>query len=142
VLQVLLIGTFTDSAPVLHPYSLRNTAPGVPIQSLVAGATAAYFERGASNSTWLGVGGAVKIAEHPDPSTCPSPNGADRPDGVTCQLTRYGVGLNVLFARTRSRDSREVDATAITRQLFAANQTVAGAKLIFSCLAPESTGCN
>lgn len=141
VLQVLLIGMFTDSAPVLHPYSLRNASPGVPSHSPVAGATAAYFERGGSNTTWLGIGGVVKVAEHPQPLLCPAPNGATQPEGVTCQLTRYGVGLNVLFGRTRSRDSREVDVTAVTRRLIAAGQTVAGAKLVFSCLAPSSTGC-
>jgi hypothetical protein len=143
VLQVLLIGTFTDSAPVLHPYSLRNTSPGVPLHSPVAGATAAYFERGSSNATWLGIGGVVKIAEHPQPALCPAaPNNSDRPAGVTCQLTRYGVGLNVQFARTRSRDSREVDASAVTRRLIAPEQTVAGAKLLFACLSPLSTGCS
>jgi hypothetical protein len=142
VLKVLLVGTFTDSAPVLHPYSLRNASPGVPLSAPVAGATAAYFERGSNTSTtWLGISGAVRLAEHPQPALCPSPNDSERPAGVTCQLTRYGVGLNVLFARTRGRDSREVDPTAPSKRLFAPPQTVAGAKLVFSCLAPLSTGC-
>jgi hypothetical protein len=139
VLQVFLIGMFTDSAPVLHPYSLRpgstdeTTAP-------VAGAKAAYFERGPGPSSWLGVGGVAKVAEHPQPATCP-PDDAARPDGVTCQLTRFGVSLNVQFARTRTRDSREVDALAPTRQMIAPGQTVAGVKLVVTCVMPLSTGC-
>jgi hypothetical protein len=142
VLQVLLVGMFTDSAPVLHPYSLRPASPGATATSPVAGATAAYFERGLVNSSWIGVGGVAKIAEHPQTSLCPSPNDATRPDGVTCQLTRFGLALNVLLARTRSRDSREIDAVAPQRRLIAPSQTVAGVKLLFSCVAPKSTGCN
>jgi len=139
VLQVLLVGMFTDSAPVVHPYSMR---PSATAQSPVAGATAAYFERGPANTSWVGVGGIAKVAEHPQPALCPSPNDSSRPQGVTCQLTRFGIGLNVLFARTRNRDSREVDATAPTRRLIAPDQTVAGVKLVFSCVEPRSTGCN
>ena len=142
VLQVLLVGMFTDSAPVLHPYSLRPASPGLPTTSPVAGATAAYFERGAVNTSWIGVGGIAKIAEHPQPSLCPSPNDATRPDGVSCERTRFGVALNVLLARTRSRDSREIDATAPQRRLIAPSQTVPGVKLLFSCVEPKSTGCN
>ena len=141
VLQVLLIGMFTDSAPVLHPYSLRPPSPGSLTESPVAGATAAYFERGPVPSSWLGVGGVAKVAEYPQPSLCPSRNDSNRPQGVTCQLTRFGVRLNVLFARTRSRDSRDIDATAPTRSLIAPDQTVAGVKLLFSCAMPLSTGC-
>lgn len=141
VLQVLVIGMSTDSAPVLHPLSMRPDAPGGLSQSPVAGATAAYFERGTSNSSWLGIGGIAKVAEHPQPGTCPAPNEANRPSGVTCQLTRYGVALNVLFARTRNRDSRELEQNALTRRLIAPNQVVAGVKLLFSCLSPASRGC-
>jgi hypothetical protein len=136
VMQVILVGTYTDSAPVLHPYSLRNGSPGVPNSSPVAGATAAYFERGSANSTWLGIGGLVYLAEHPQPELC-----SDQPQGVNCQLTRFGLSLNVTFARTRSRDSREVDVTAPTQQILAAGQTIAGAKLVFSCPSPSGTGC-
>lgn len=138
VLQVLLVGMFTDSAPVLHPYSLR---PSSTTESPVAGATAAYFERGPASTSWVGIGGVAKVAEHPKPALCPSPNDESRPQGVTCQLTRFGVGLNVQFARTLSRDSRVVDAAAPTRRLIAPDQTVAGVKLVFSCEAPLSTGC-
>ena len=46
VLQVLLIGMFTDSAPVLNPFSMRSPAPGTIAQSPVAGASAAYFDAG------------------------------------------------------------------------------------------------
>lgn len=144
VLQVLLVGLVTDSAPVIHPYSLRSAA-GIPT-SPVAGATAAYFERGSSGSstagsTWIGIGGTAKVAEFPRPALCPSPNDAAKPDGVNCQLTRFGVSLNVLFARTRSRDSREVDVTGPSRRLLASSQTVSGVKLVFSCATPLSTGC-
>jgi hypothetical protein len=142
VLQVLLVGMFTDSAPVLHPYSLRPASPGTLTESPIAGATAAYFERGPVNSSWVGIGGVAKVAEHPQLMLCPSPNDPSRPQGVTCQLTRFGVRLNVLFARTRSRDSREVDVAAPTRRLIAPDQTVAGAKLVFACAMPLSTGCN
>ncbi len=144
VLQVLLIGLATDSAPVLHPYSLRATA-GIPASS-IAGATAAYFERGSTasstaGSTWIGISGAAKVAEFPRQVLCTSPNGSAKPDGVNCQLTRFGVGLNVLLARTRSRDSRDVDATAPSRRVYVQNQTVNGVKLVFSCATPTSTGC-
>jgi len=140
VMQVLLVGMVTDSAPVLNPLSLRPMASD-PTASIV-GAKAAYFERGPVNSTWLGVNGFATIAEHPQPSSCPPPpNAESRPDGVTCQLTRFGVKLNVTFARTGSRDSREVDALAPTRGVLAPAQTVAGVKLVFTCSMPLSTGC-
>ena len=140
VMQVILVGMVTDSAPVLNPLSLRPTAsdPTAPI----AGAKAAYFERGPVNSTWVGVSGFATVAEHPQPSSCPPPpNAESRTDGVNCQLTRFGVKLNVTFARTRSRDSREVDALAPTRGIIAPGQTVAGVKLVFTCSMPLSTGC-
>jgi hypothetical protein len=60
---------------------------------------------------------------------------------VTCQLTRFGVALNVNFARTRSNTSREVDLTAASRRLIAPAQVVSGVKLVFSCATPLSTGC-
>ena len=142
VLQVLLVGLVSDSAPVLHPYSLRAASA-----SSIAGATAAYFERGSSvsstaGSSWIGIGGVAKVAEFPPPALCPSPNDAARPDGVSCQLTRFGVSLNVLFARTRSRDSRDVDLAGPSRRMIApATQTVSGVKLVFSCATPGSNGC-
>jgi hypothetical protein len=141
LMQVLLIGTYTDSATVLHPYSLRNSIPGGPLTSPIAGAMAAYFERGSSNATWLGISGFAMVAEHPQPSICPTTNSSDRPEGINCQLTRYGVSLNVEFARTRTRDSREVDVSVPTRRILAPNQTIAGAKLVFSCATPSGTGC-
>ena len=142
VLQVLLVGMFTDSAPVMHPYSLRSPVPGTVTDSPVAAATAAYFERGPTPSTWLGISGAAKVAEHPQPSGCPSPNDGTRPEGVNCQLTRYGVGLNVLMARTRHRDSREIDSNTASRRIVVPDQSVAGVKLTFSCAMPTNTGCN
>lgn len=141
ILQVVLVGMAVDSAPVIHPYSMRYPSPGVTsAQTAVRGATAAYFERGARNTSWLGIGGMAKIAEHPAPSNCQVPNDA-RPPGVTCQMTRFGIELNVLYAVTRSRDSREVDAFAPQRRIIAPAQTVSGIKLVFSCVSPLSTGC-
>ena len=144
VMQVLLVGLVADSAPVLHPLSLR-TAAGIPA-SPVAGATAAYFERGSSSantagSTWIGISGSAKVAEHPRPEACPSPNDGAKPEGVSCQLTRFGVALNVNFARTRGKDSRDVDPNAPSRRVIAQLQTVAGVRLVFTCATPLSTGC-
>lgn len=141
VLQVLLIGMVTDSAPVINPLSLRASASD-PLTSPIAGAKAAYFERGPVNSTWIGISGVAKVAEHPQPSSCPAPNdAAAKPEGVNCQLTRFGVGLDIQFARTRSRDSREFDLQAPKRGMVASGQTVAGVKMVFTCSMPLSTGC-
>lgn len=143
VLQVMLVGMFTDSAPVLNPLSLRPSSPGTISASPVAGAKAAYFERGPVNSTWIGTGGMAKVAESPQPTSCPVPNdAATRPNGVTCQLTKFGVALNVMFTRTPTRDSRDVLANALTRRVLVSPQAVAGVKLVFSCISPLSTGCN
>lgn len=142
LLQVFHVGLVTDSAPVMHPFSMRPAMPGGPLTGPMAGAMAAYFERGSSNTSWVGVGGFAKIAEHPQPAACPTETNPDRPPGITCHLTRYGVRLNILFARTRNRDSRDVDqANTVTRRLIAPDQTVKGVKLVFSCAAPMSTGC-
>lgn len=141
VMQVLLIGMVTDSAPVLNPLSLRPPTTG-ELTSPIAGAKAAYFERGPVNATWVGVGGVAKVAEHPDPDPCPAPNDGSKPEGVNCQLTKFGVALNVEFGRTRSRDSREVDPQAPKRNLVARPQVVGGVNLVFTCAMPLSTGCN
>ena len=140
VLQVLLVGMVTDSAPVLNPLSLRSTTSG-ELTSPIAGAKAAYFERGPVSSTWMGVGGVAKVAEYPEPDPC-LPNDGAKPDGVTCQLTEFGVGLTVEFARTRTRDSREVDAQAPRRAMFIRPQVVGGVNMVFTCPMPASTGCN
>jgi hypothetical protein len=141
VLKVILIGTVTDSAIVLHPHSLRPSL-GTEATAPFAGAKAAYFERGSASNTqasWVGVGGFAKIAEHPQPASCPT--NASRPPGVNCQTTRYGVTFNVQFAQTRGRDSREVAPQAPTRRIIASLQMVPGAKLVFNCAVPLSTGC-
>ena len=142
ILQVILVGLASDSAPVIHPYSMRNSSPGVVSTSPVRGAAAAYFERGATNSSWLGISGVAKVAEHPENSACPSPNDIARPAGVTCQFTKFGIELNAEFAATRSRDSREVDAFSPRRRIIVPSQKVYGVKLSFSCISPLSTGCN
>jgi hypothetical protein len=141
LLQVLLVSMAVDSAPVLHPYSMRPTTPGDVPSSPVAGAKAAYFERGVgAGSSWLGIGGVAKIVEKPTGHSCGATD-ANRPSGVTCQRTRFGVRLNALFARTPTRDSREVSDGAATRRIIVPDQDVAGAKLIFSCSAPRVDGC-
>lgn len=138
-LQVLLVGLASDSAPVLHPWSMRPGAGSAPA-SPILGAKAAYFERGTGIATsWIGIGGAAKIVEKPAGNSCGS--GDHRPTGVACQLTRFGVQLNILFARTPGRDSRDVAENAPTRRIVAADQNVAGVKLVFSCPVPASTGC-
>lgn len=141
LLQVILIGLAADSAPVVHPLSLRPPSPGTELTSPVAGATAAYFERGTVHRTSIGIGGAVKVAEHPRPTACPTTQESTRPSGVTCSLTRYGIAVNVLFAPTRDSGSRDLDLQAATRRVIAAPQTMAGVKLVFNCGQPLGTGC-
>ena len=140
VMQVLLIGTVKDSAPVLNPLSLRPTTTG-ELTSAIAGAKAAYFERGPVSSTWMGVGGVAKVAENPPQQTACEPNDGAKPPGVSCQLTKFGVALTVEFARTQTRDSREVDVLSPKRSLIARPQVVAGVKMVFTCEMPLSTGC-
>jgi hypothetical protein len=141
LLQVLLVGLATDSAPVLHPFSMRPNVPGGSPAGPLAGAKAAYFERGVGGGvSWVGVGGAAKIVEKPAGNTCDA-TASHRPGGVACQLTRFGVQLNILFAQTPNRDSRDVEQNALTRRIIAPDQNVAGVKLIFSCIAPAASGC-
>jgi hypothetical protein len=139
-MQVLLIGLASDSAPVVHPLSLRPDAGG-ELTAPYAGAKAAYFERGQLNTTWIGIGGTAKVAEAPQLSACPTANDESRPSGVNCQLTRFTVTLNVQFAKTLSRDSRELDPVSVTRRLIAPDQSLPGVKLVFTCAMPASTGC-
>lgn len=138
--KVILIGTVTDSAIVLNPHSLRPSLGANPAAPF-AGAKAAYFERGPANTSWVGVAGFVRVAERPQPAPCPTTNDATRPDGVICQTTRYDVAFSVQFAQTRGRDSRDVAPQGPTRRMIAPAQKVAGAKLIFACAMPLSTGC-
>jgi hypothetical protein len=142
VLQVLLVGLPVDSAPVVHPYSMRPSAPGGALDSPLDGAKAAYFERTSQGgTTWLGIGGAAKIAEQTVLSACSDANAGDRPDGVACQMARFGVTLSVELAQAPTRDSRDVPPDASTRWLHAPDQTVAGVKLLFSCAEPAVDGC-
>ncbi|HEX9563311.1 MAG TPA: hypothetical protein VF981_05040 [Gemmatimonadaceae bacterium] len=141
LLQVMLVGLATDSAPVLHPFSMRPTSPGGSTASPLHGAKAAYFERGMGNgSSWVGVGGVARIVERPQTSSC-DPSDDAAPAGVACQVTRFGVQLNVLFAETQHRDSRDVTQNALTRRVIAPDQNVAGVKLLFSCVTPTADGC-
>lgn len=139
-MQVILISSHLDLAPVLHPYSMR-LAPGATAQaSPVAGAHAAYFERGTNGKAWLGVSGQVRMAEASVAGPCNTPP-SNRPSGVTCELARYAVGFDVMFAPTGPRP-RDVDAAATRKHIVAPEQSVAGVKLTFTCAAPASnTGC-
>ncbi len=139
MLQIIQVSMASDSAPVRHPFSMRPVAPG-GASSPMAGARAGYFERldGEGNS-WVGIGGWARVAEHPSPALCETER--DRPNGIRCHLTRYGVKLNVLFAEAPSRDSREPLRDALTRRVVADEQVVSGVKLVFSCSEPEVAGC-
>ena len=142
LLQVIIVQMFTDSAPVLHPFSMRPGPSGGLPQGPMAAASAGYFERGANGSSWMGVSGTAKIAEQSVGVPCAAANTANRPPGITCRLARYAARFNILFAQTRNRDSREVaPQNAVTRRIIAPEQSVAGVKLTFSCLAPTSSGC-
>jgi len=139
-LQVIIVGMATDSAPVLHPFSMRPNAPGAEPTSPLLGAKAAYFERANGTGTsWVGIGGAAKIYEQSTGGPCGE--SAYRPIGVACQLKRFGVQLSMHLAETPTRDSRDVPFDPTTRWIIAAQQTVAGAKLVFSCEAPSPRGC-
>lgn len=139
-MQVLLIGLALDSAPVVHPLSLRPNAVG-ELTAPYAGAKAAYFERGQINTTWMGTGGTAKVAEAPQLDDCPTATEASKPPGVNCQLTRFAVMLNVQFTKTLSRDSRDVDPQSVARRVVALDQSLPGVKLVFTCAMPASTGC-
>ncbi|HEX6316056.1 MAG TPA: hypothetical protein VFZ73_14395 [Gemmatimonadaceae bacterium] len=139
-MQVILIGLALDSAPVVHPLSLRPNAVE-EVTAPYAGAKAAYFERGPANTTWMGIGGTAKVADAPDLNACPTANDASKPSGINCQLTRFSVALNVQFAKTLSRDSRDLDPLSVARRIIAPDQALPGVKLVFTCAMPSSTGC-
>lgn len=142
MLQVLLVGLATDSAPVIHPFSLRPANPGGPLTQPMAGATAAYFERGPNGGTsWIGVQGLARLQEASTGSSCVQPDESTRPAGVACQQSQFDVTLSINFARTPTRDSREVPPEAPTRWINVPEQRVAGVKLLFSCQAPLIQGC-
>ncbi|HSA54775.1 MAG TPA: hypothetical protein VLE53_03685 [Gemmatimonadaceae bacterium] len=143
LLQVILVSLRSDSAPVLHPYSLRLSGPETDT-SPVLGARAAYFERSPQGSAWLGVGGWAKIAPKSVGGVCTPPvtQSVSAPDGVTCQLARYAVEFQIEFAQTRSYSSRLMDPSPPTRRITAAEQDVAGVLLTFYCAQPLSDrGC-
>ena len=57
VMQVIILSSQSDAAPIIHPYSMRPSTPGAPIAVAVAGASGAYFERGARKAAWVGTSG-------------------------------------------------------------------------------------
>lgn len=139
-MRVILIGQHSDSAPVLHPYSMRPAAPG-GLTSPVLAAHAAYFERGPQGSAWLGVSGWAKVSLASTGGACPVPEGASRPEGVMCETARYRVAFDIDVGRTQDFESR-VLAQSVTRTLKAVQQSVGGVHLSFTCVAPRSDrGC-
>lgn len=143
LLQVILLSMRSDSAPVLHPYSLR-VATVEPEQDPVIGARAAYFERSPQGSAWLGVDGWAKMLPTSVGGACTPPvtQSTVAPDGVNCQLARHAVKFAIEFARTQSYGSRVMAPTSATRRITAVEQGVAGVVLTFSCAQPLSDrGC-
>lgn len=142
MLQVMLVGLATDSAPVVHPYSLRPTTPGGPLTQPILGAKAAYFERGPNGGTsWIGVQGHARVEEVSTGSPCVQPDESTRPAGVACQQSQFDAAMSINFARTPSRDSREVLPESPTRWINVSEQRVVGVKLLFSCQTPLIDGC-
>jgi hypothetical protein len=143
-LQVILVSLRSDSAPVMHPYSLRLATPGMePTDSPILGARAAYFERSSAGSAWLGVGGWARVELESMGSTCVTPLASvDRPTGVGCQTARYEVDFDIDFTRTTDYSSRVMAVGAATRRIVAEESDVAGVLLTFSCSSPRSDrGC-
>jgi hypothetical protein len=115
--------------------------PGATAQtSPIAGAHAAYFERGANGKAWIGTSGQVKMEDESSGGGCNAlPN--DELAGVTCQRARYDVRFDIRFTPTRN-NTRELDVAASTKRLVAREQEVAGVTLTFSCQTPSSArGC-
>jgi hypothetical protein len=141
LLQVILLATHLDEAPILHPYSMR-VAPGTQQSIPLAGAHAAYFERGRSAAEWIGIAGRAKIVLESSGDPCYVPKPGSAPAGVTCVLARWNVAFNATMVPVRSKP-RDVDERAPAMTLLAAEQEVAGALLTFTCPAPSSLrGCS
>lgn len=140
-LQVIIVSMRSDSAPVLHPFSMRPNAPGGSPSGPMAGAKAAYFERGPGGSAWIGVGGTAKILETQSGGACQAPNATDRPPGVSCELARFAVALTADFGVTTAFASRDLAQGVPLRTISIAPQPVAGVKLTFSCATPGTHGC-
>lgn len=142
LLQVILLSMRSDSATVLHPYSLRLSGPEE--DSPVLGVRAGYFERSPQGSAWLGVAGWARMIPTSAAGACTPPvtQSADAPEGVNCELARHAVKFDIEFARTQSYSSRVMAPTSATRRITAADQPVAGVVLTFHCAQPSSDrGC-
>jgi len=141
VMQVIILSSQSDAAPIIHPYSMRPSTPGAPIAVAVAGASGAYFERGARKAAWVGTSGQVKMPEKSVGAACSTPNASAPPAGVKCELATYAVAFDMVLSKTTD-GSRTVELAATTKKMNAAEQAVAGVKLTFSCVAPLSDkGC-
>jgi hypothetical protein len=141
--QVILVSLRSDSATVLHPYSLRLSPPGVETDSPILAARAAYFERSSPGSAWLGVDGWARIELESLGSSCVTPMAStERPSGVGCQTARYEVDFDIDFAGTTDYSSRLMAASPPFRRIIADEGDVAGVLLTFSCMSPRSDrGC-
>jgi hypothetical protein len=142
VMQVIIVSSQSDVAPILHPYSMRPSQPGGLILSPIAGASAAYFERGLRKSAWLGTGGQAKIVELSVGGKCNTPNDIPVPNGVSCELATYGVAFDATHGKAPEEKSRTLPSNAATKKLSAPEQKVAGVKMTFNCVLPLSDkGC-
>jgi hypothetical protein len=140
-LQVLVVGSAIDIAEVGESATIRlGPALGTSATAPITFGSATYYERGATPSTWIGVGGTARIAATGTAGeACVLPRNA--PDGVGCLVARFTVGLDLKLARARN-DARVKEANAATRTMTMAPQPVAGARLVFNCASPTSDkGC-
>jgi hypothetical protein len=143
LMKVIIISSFTDNAPILHPYSMRLSQPGAPLTSPLLAAQGAYFERGRNGSFWIGVDGQARLAENSAGGSCHPPNDQAPPPGVKCELARYSVGFDMTAALAQTNTRIVATTQARTKHLRAEVQPVTGVKLTFSCIAPTSDrGCN
>lgn len=139
-LQVILVSSHLDEAPIVHPYSMR-LLPGMQQTSPLAGAHAAYFERGNGAKDWIGIAGRARIVLESTGDACNVPKPSSAPAGVSCVEARWNVAFNATLAPVRSKP-RDVDDRLPTMSLVASEQEVAGALLTFACPVPSSVrGC-
>ena len=137
-MQVLMLSTTANEQPVTHPLSMTPVGTGP-----MAGARAAYFERGPSAARWLGESGTVKVAEGTPGAACSTAATSDegRPKGVACSRITYNVGFTVGFQRT-SATNHLPDPSAPVIEIEASDQPVSGGRLMFFCAAPSNKkGC-
>lgn len=136
-LQVLMLVSPTATSAIAHPARLSAATPTSPVLT----GHAAYFIRGASTQSWLGVSGTVKLAESQSSGVCESAGVPSLP-GVSCTKANYQVAFDVRFSPSRG-NTRELDAaTSSTRAIIASEQRLSAGKLVVHCERVSSvTGC-